>query len=195
VQNGNEKKILAAEPLVAEPVSASLDFRNPAPAGGKLEVRWEGPGSEKDFIAIAKPGAKADEKVAFTFLAYSEGNDLEVKIPTAPGTYELRYVQNGNERKILAAERLDVIPMTANLTAPESAAPGSQITVAWEGPGHRRDEIIIARAGSDTAEAYASVSEGNEVSLYAPTMKGEYEIRYVYGPLGKVLATRPLKVE
>ncbi len=196
VQNGNEKKILAAEPLVVEPVSASLDFRNPAPAGGKLEVQWEGPGDKDDFIAIAKPGAKANEKVAFAFLLYSDGNALTLDIPTAPGTYELRYVQNGKEKKsILAAEKLDVIPMTATLTAPDRAAPGSRIRVTWEGPGHRRDEIVIAKPGSDSVDSYAGVGEGSEVSLYAPTAKGDYEIRYVYGPLGKVLAKRPLKVE
>jgi len=85
--------------------------------------------------------------------------------------------------------------MTASLKAGETAIHGEIVQVSWSGPKHYRDTIIIAKAGSDSAEAFASVAAGSPASLYAPMVKGDYEIRYIYGPLNKVLATIPLSVQ
>ncbi|WP_162891740.1 vWA domain-containing protein [Profundibacter amoris] len=194
IQKGNERKILATEQLVVEPVKATLEFASPAPAGGKLLVTWDGPGDD-DYIAIALATMGVGDEVTYVYLRNSDANTIEIDIPAAPGPYELRYVQKGNERKILAAVPLNVVPMTASLQAGETAARGDTVQVTWEGPAHRRDTIIIAKPGSDSAEAFASVAGGSPATLYAPMVAGDYEIRYIYGPLNKVLATIPLKVE
>ena len=194
IQKGNERKILASQELVVEPVKATLEFTSPAPAGGKLLVTWDGPGGD-DYLAIALAAMNVNEEVTYAYLSNSDANTIEIDIPAAPGPYELRYIQKGNERKILAAVPLNVVPMTASLQAPDTAARGDTIQVTWEGPAHRRDTIIIAKPGSDSAEAFASVAGGSPATLYAPMVAGDYEIRYIYGPLNKVLATIPLKVE
>lgn len=194
IQKGNVRKILTIEELVVEPVSAALEFTNPAPAGGKLAVTWDGPRGN-DYIAIAQSGMGVSDEVTYVYLSNSEGNTVEIDIPKAPGVYEMRYIQKGNERKILAVEQLDVVPMKASLQADETAIHGEKLQVTWSGPAHRRDTIIIAKPGSDSAEAFASVAAGSPAALYAPMIKGDYEIRYIYGALNKVLATIPLKVE
>ena len=194
VQKGNERKILAVQELVVEPVKATLEFASPAPAGGKLLVTWDGPGGD-DYIAIALAAMGVNEESTYAYLSNSDGNTIEIDIPAAPGPYELRYLQKGNELKILAAVPLDVVPMTASLQAGDTAPRGDKVQVTWEGPAHRRDTIIIAKPGSDSAEAFASVAGGSPATLYAPVAVGDYEIRYIYGPLNKVLATIPLKVE
>ncbi|HHL21866.1 MAG TPA: VWA domain-containing protein, partial [Aliiroseovarius sp.] len=177
VQNGKPDRILAAEPISVVPVTASLDFTSPAPAGGKLEVTWEGPGGDIDFIAIAEPGETPNRYATYKYTRNSEGNALEIEIPTTPGTYELRYVQNGKPDKILAAEPISVVPLTASLDAPDSVAAGQAFDVAWTGPGYPRDRIIIAAPGSDQVESFASPTSGAVVTLYAPTSPGEYELR------------------
>ncbi|WP_428543009.1 VWA domain-containing protein [Profundibacter sp.] len=194
IQKGNERKILAVQELVVEPVKATLEFASPAPAGGKLLVTWDGPGGD-DYIAIALAAMGVNEEETYAYLSNSDANTIEIDIPAAPGPYELRYIQKDNERKILAAAPLDVVPMTASLQAADTAARGDTVQVTWEGPAHRRDTIIIAKPGSDSAEAFASVAGGSPATLYAPMVAGDYEIRYIYGPLNKVLATIPLKVE
>ncbi|HHI71025.1 MAG TPA: hypothetical protein ENJ91_08480 [Rhodobacteraceae bacterium] len=195
IQNGNEKKIIAAGNLEVEPVSAQLEVTGLAPAGGQLEVKWQGPAGKNDYLAIAQPGMKTTEEVTYAYTRNSEGDILAINIPAAPGGYELRYIQNGNEKKTLAAVPLDVVPMTASLQAAETATAGDKLQVTWSGPAHRRDTIIIAKPGSDSAEAFASIAGGSPTTLYVPMVKGDYEIRYIYGPLNKVLATIPLKVE
>jgi len=194
IQKGNERKILAVRELLVQPVKATLEFSSPAPAGGKLLVTWDGPGGD-DYIAIALATMGVGDEVTYVYLRNSDANTIEIDIPAAPGPYELRYVQKGNERKILAAVPLNVVPMTASLQAGETAARGDTVQVTWEGPAHRRDTLIIAKPGSDSAEAFASVAGGSPATLYAPMVAGDYEIRYIYGPLNKVLATIPLKVE
>ncbi len=110
VQASNPDRILTSRPFVVEPVSASLAFDSPAPAGGTLRVTWEGPGADADFIGIAEPGSSPNLRVTFTYIAHSEGNVVEVDVPTRPGSYELRYVQSGNQRRTLASAPLEVIP-------------------------------------------------------------------------------------
>ncbi len=194
IQDGKPRKILAAEELVIEPVTASLEFANPAPAGGEMEVTWEGP-SREDYIYLVQPGMKVGERIDYAYLGNSDGNVATIDLPKVPGTYELRYIQSGQPKKILAAMPVNVVPMTASLKAPDTATRGDTVQVTWEGPAHRRDTIIIAKPGSDSAEAFASVAGGSPASLYAPMVAGDYEIRYIYGPRDKVLATIPLKVE
>ncbi len=199
IQKGNEKKILAAAPLVVEPVSASLTFRNDAPAGGTLVVTWQGPGRDSfantDYIAVAMPGSKPGDEETYAYVKNGEGNVVEITLPDTPGTYELRYLLNAGQDKVLAAEPLNVVPLRATLEAPATAAPGDQVPVTWSGPGYYRDTIIIARPGSDSAESFASTAGGETVTLYAPMVKGAYEIRYLYAPLNQVVATIPLVVE
>ncbi len=199
IQKGNERKILAAEPLVVEPVSASLTFRNDAPAGGALVVTWQGPGNasfaNSDYIAVAMPGSPPSNKETHAYVKNGQGDVVEITLPDTPGTYELRYVLNAREDRVLAAEPLNVVPLRATLQATATAAPGDQVPVTWSGPGYYRDTIIIARPGSDSAESFASTVGGETVTLYAPMVKGTYEIRYLYAPLNQVVATIPLVVE
>jgi len=77
-------------------------------------VTWDGPGGD-DYIAIARPGMKVNEEVAYQYVSRSEGNTVELEVPTTPGVYEVRYIQKGNERKILAVEELVIQPVKATL--------------------------------------------------------------------------------
>ncbi len=194
VQAGQPRRILARETLVVEPVEASLDFASPASAGGKLRVAWQGPGG-KDFIAIAEPGMKVGQQVTYAYTARSEGDMLEIDLPTVPGTYEVRYIQTGQPRRILVAAELIVEPLTASLSGPETVAAGAAFEVEWSGPGYPADRVVITRPGSDEVLGFASPGSGNPVTLHAPLQAGDYELRYLYAPLKEVAATRPIRVE
>ena len=80
--------VLARQAITLTPVMATLDAPALAAAGGEVEVIWEGPAYERDYIALARPGDEDYE----TYTYVREGNPLEVRIPDAPGAYELRYV-------------------------------------------------------------------------------------------------------
>jgi len=191
ILKGSENIILASEKLQVVAVMATLDFTSPAPAGGTLAVTWDGPGGD-DYVAIAKPGMKINDEVTYTYLSSSEGNVVELEIPTTPGVYEVRYIQKGNERKILATEELVVEPVKATLQFNNPASAGGTLAVTWDGPGGN-DYVAIAKPGmrinDEVTYSYLSSSEGNVVNVDIPTTPGVYEVRYIQkGNERKILA-------
>ena len=93
-------------PIEALSTSATLDAVPVAPAGSKIDVSWTGPDNRNDHIAIGTPGADGGQQQGYSYTR--NGNPASVKLPEAPGSYELRYV-TGQDKKVL--QRL---PITVN---------------------------------------------------------------------------------
>ncbi len=72
---------------------ASVDMAHP------IEVTWQGPANDKDYIAVARPEQQASGYLTYTYI--NKGNPLKAWAPSEPGTYEVRYIL-GRGRKILA---------------------------------------------------------------------------------------------
>jgi Ca-activated chloride channel family protein len=91
----------------------------------------------------------------------------------------------------------------ASLEAPDSVPMSSRFMVGWTGPGARFDDVQVFdpadRGGlgrvvdSQRVRTDASASE-RKVTVVAPAVPGEYQLRYYHGELRKVIATRPLQV-
>jgi Ca-activated chloride channel family protein len=92
------KTVLDASSIEIKDVSASLDAPGSASAGGMLKVDWVGPDYPGDFVSVAEAGSKdADYK---TFAYTRDGTPALVKLPDAPGDYEIRYVMKTGKRVI-----------------------------------------------------------------------------------------------
>lgn len=104
---GSPPQVVTSRPLEVTVAQASLDAAPTAPAGGTLSVSWEGPGRDKDYIAIAAPG---DGPNGYKTYEYARrGSPLEIDVPDAPGSYELRYViSNRAGRTVIASVPLTV---------------------------------------------------------------------------------------
>ena len=86
---------------------------------------------------------------------------------------------------------------TATLTAPASVTAGARFSVTWTGPGRQWDRIGIVAAGApdvspDTPQS--GPASGKSVSIAAPEVAGEYEVRYFGREPNAVLARRKLSV-
>ncbi len=195
ILNGKPRVILLAESLVVEPVAATLEYSRSVPAGGEMQVTWDGPGNKQDYIAIAKVGSKANDELTYSYTRHSEGDSLTIKVPTKPGTYELRYILNGSPRAILISEILNVESVSARLDAASETAPGSNLVVSWEGPDYAGDYIAISRPGKKGHDAYTKTSEGSPLIVKAPLRAGEYELRYVMRNNQTVLFRKPLSIK
>lgn len=103
--NGSETRVMARHTLEVGPSGASLQAVNRIAAGHTFEVQWKGPGHKRDWVAIAKPGMKPGQRVSYVYV--QRGATLEMRAPSEPGTYELRYV-NGSETQLLAKRPLIV---------------------------------------------------------------------------------------
>jgi Ca-activated chloride channel family protein len=184
-----DRTVLASRVIEVTDVTAALMAPETAVAGSTIEVAWEGPDYDNDFISIARPDDSGYENYTYT----REGATLDLLMPTAPGRYEIRYVAN-QDRTVLASRVIEVTPVAANLTAPETAVAGSTIKVAWEGPDYDNDFISVARPDDSGYENYTYTREGATLDLEMPEEPGTYELRYVINQDRTIVATRSIVV-
>jgi Ca-activated chloride channel family protein len=98
--------ITAKAPLTVEPPSASVKGPASAAAGSKITVNWTGPASRYDDVVIARSGASPGDKVA-TVRVRPYHPTVQITVPTAPGSYELRYIA-GDGHAIFASAPISV---------------------------------------------------------------------------------------
>ncbi len=92
-------KVLARAPIRLTAVTARLSAPAEAAAGSNVLVQWEGPGYQRDFITVVAVG---EPDGAYRDYEYTPaGNPVTLTMPDAPGSYEIRYVVEG-ENKVLA---------------------------------------------------------------------------------------------
>ncbi|PIE15262.1 MAG: hypothetical protein CSA68_07960 [Rhodobacterales bacterium] len=166
-----------------------------AVAGSTIEVTWVGPNNNGDYIALAAVGAQVNEELSYTYT--DNGNPAALTLPTDPGSYELRYIANGDKRKILASRPITGTAPTVALEAPETVAAGAKFEVTWVGPNNDNDAITVAILGSKAGDHvdHRFTVNGNPAPLTAPDKPGTYVLRYVAsGNKAKVLARRVLTV-
>lgn len=186
--------ILARQQLVVKGVTATLQAPPSAPMGGSIEVKWQGPARDGDYISIAKP---EDDGGGYLYYQYtSDGNPLKLQLPSRAGSYEIRYIL-AQDNTILSRHALTVDAVPVDVTGPGSAAAATDICVSWHGPDAPNDFISIAAIDSDGGSylAYEYTGKGNPVSITTPEQPGMFEIRYVSAEHGEILATAPLIVK
>jgi Ca-activated chloride channel family protein len=162
-------------------------------AGPAVEVAWEGPDNQSDFITIVPVGEAEGKHGAYTYTR--KGSPLNVRAPDEPGSYELRYVM-GQSRATLASLPITVQEVTASLEAPPVIGAGSDIEISWQGPDNRSDFITIVPVGEAEGKhgAYTYTRKGSPLTLKTPEEPGSYELRYVTGQSRKTLARLPIRV-
>ncbi|GKY87942.1 vWA domain-containing protein [Sinisalibacter aestuarii] len=197
IANDNGSAVIARRPITIVAVTASLDAPASAPAGSTRPIGWTGPGSTRDYIAIARPADAANRYETYEYTR--DDKPVEMDIPAEPGSYELRYIQAGSPAQILASMPFEVTAVSASLAAAPTAPAGGTLSVTWEGPGYSRDYIAIAGPGDAAAayESYEYAHRGSPLIIDVPDEPGAYELRYVISNRAgrAVIGAVPLTVE
>ena len=111
-----------------------------------------------------------------------------------PGSYGIVFKEQGKEDAGLVT--FETSPVTATLSAPESAAIGETIAVKFEGPSYPKDLIVFAsKDGARVkrlAYAFPSNSKDGSVKLRAPMEPGEYTVAYLMSEV--ILAKVPITI-
>jgi Ca-activated chloride channel family protein len=172
---------------------ATLEAPQRVAAGSKFAVAWTGPDNKGDFLTIVRPEANPRDYASYA--ETKDGRELSITAPIEPGAYELRYVTQ-RSRTILARRPIEVEPAEAAVSSAEEVVLGKQFPVEWTGPDNVGDFITIVEAGAadDAYGSYVNTEKGSPVTLTAPTVAGEHELRYVAGQGRKVLARRPIRI-
>ncbi|MDZ7853262.1 MAG: vWA domain-containing protein [Halomonas sp.] len=186
-------RTLASHPISLIPASASVTAPEEAVGGSVVEVEWEGPDNPKDYITIVEAGAPEGSYLDYT--RTSRGSPLTITAPDALGNFEIRYVLQQSGRT-LANQPISLIPATAQLMVNEPIVPSGEFQVEWTGPDNPKDYITIVEAGAPEGSYtdYVRTSRGSPVTLDAPEVPGDYEVRYVIQQSGRTLASEPVSV-
>ncbi|MGR3468307.1 MAG: vWA domain-containing protein, partial [Shimia sp.] len=176
---GGDREPLAQVPLQVLPHDASVTVPAEASVGSTIEIPWQGPDYAGDYIglgAVDATGSAQWESFAYT----ADGNPALLSVPAGEGDYVVRYFLE-LYRTPIASAALTVVPPRLSLVAPDAAAAGSMIEVAWEGPDADGDYIGIGRTdatGSNQWETFTYTEEGNPLQVRVPTQPGEYLVQY-----------------
>ena len=180
--------VIARQPITVTPVSATLVVPGEAVVGETIQIGWDGPDYDRDYISIAQ--VSEDRYLNYTYTR--EGNPLGLLMPTDPGTYEVRYqLQQGGV--VVARQSINVTDVKATLIAPDTAIAGEPVSVAWEGPDYENDYIAVGLPGERYIN-YTRTRQGNPLDLLMPTDPGTYEIRYHLQQDGSIIGTRLITV-
>ncbi len=184
-----DRKILASRKINVAEGAIELNAPNEVGLGYLVNVDWVGPNAPQDIIALAEVGASENLTETGTIL----GNPAQVRVPTKPGDYELRYILD-NGRTTMATRSIKVIEAGVVLDAPTEASVGEIINVNWTGPNQPSDVIAVAELGSIDNLNTSGTYLGNPSKLQMPITPGNYEIRYVLHQDQTVMASQPITV-
>lgn len=169
-------------------ISAPESIENRTP----LEVSFSGSTFDGDRITIADSESDATDFTAC--IPVREDGEITTLAPGIPGDYVIRFVSRRG--RIVDHAKIRVFEVLATLDAPDETAASGEVIVSWTGPESVQDYVSLAGvdAADDEYLSWTPAADGNPSHLGVPAEPGGYELRYVRGEDGKVLARRPLEV-
>ncbi|MGC9457579.1 MAG: vWA domain-containing protein, partial [Halothiobacillaceae bacterium] len=126
-------------------LTATLTAPTRAEAGESIEIEWDGPDIQGDFLTIVE--ADSPDNARGNRIATRFGSPARLTAPDDTGEFEVRYVL-GQTKRVLARVPITLTGVDARLEAPTEAEAGAQIEVVWEGPDARGDYLTIVEADS-----------------------------------------------
>lgn len=183
------KKPIGSVPVKVTGVQAQVSVPDEVVAGAQFLAQWKGPNNRGDLLRVR------DASGADTGSYSYPGNNpqqLTLRAPEQPGRYQVVYLTGG---KVIGSTFFDVRDAQAELQAPVEVAGAERFDVRWQGPGNRGDMLLLVDPKKDgnLAYGYIDATRGDTVTLLAPRVSGDYQLRYhTHG--GRTLASRALRV-
>jgi hypothetical protein len=192
-EGGSGYPVIGTRAVQVTDVTATFSALAPVAAGATVEIAWEGPGNQLDFISIDPVGSGDSSYGPY---AYATSSPVSIRVPDQGGEYLVRYHLGGTGYRVIGQTALTVGAVSASLTAPSEAQAGSEIEVAWEGPGADLDYISVDPEGAPDGDygPYVYVRDGTPLSLRVPDVPGQYQVRYHMGQSGAVIGSAPLVI-
>jgi len=191
--SGPERRLLVRERIIVKPMRdlAEIAAVDPVAVATAFSVNFKAQNVPGDLIVIAKRGAAATTYISAQ--KAGSGSQTELRAPNKAGAYELRYI---SRERVLATQNLIVEPAEITLFAVEVTEAGQLFEVSWTGPGHRDDWVALGTPDGALNQFIerATVRDGDILEMGAPREPGSYELTYVNGTDGVVLAKRAIEV-
>jgi Ca-activated chloride channel homolog len=165
-------------------------------AGDHAYVQYWGAPDEPGWVTVAFAGTPLGSYLVRAPTNGRSGNMI-LRLPDTMRELEARFVTESDRGalQLLGRRAFHCSQSRISVDAPEKIENGTPLQISWEGPYLTGDHITIT--GGDEAEAADAVcilaASGGPVTLTAPMVPGEYQIRYVTG-LGRALTRTNLEV-
>lgn len=187
--------LLAIGLLATLPAAAEISLTAPGevPAGSAFDVTWS-PGDTKGRIQIvAEDGSKLPKAASYGY-TNPKKESISLTAPVEVGKYGIVFMEQGKEPAGLIT--FETTPVTATLSAPDTASIGETITIKFEGPTYAKDLISFGNAEGEKLRGLSYTYPGNSkdgtVKLRAPMDAGDYTV--IYSMSDVILAKHPVKV-
>lgn len=187
-------QVLATQAVTVTAQAEGLTAPDTAPIGSTIPVGWQGAGFAEDYIDVSRPGSEPLDYIGYSYV--SDGNPVNLRLPTTPGTYDIRYI-TGQDSSVASTRTIEVTDVPTTLSATATVTTGGTVEVTWTGPNNPGDYLTIATPddGPLGYTTYAYTEGGSVLTMTAPDTPGSYEIRYIgEGPDARVLTSVPLTV-
>lgn len=96
------ERVMMRNPLTITDTAASLMGPESAAPDAVLEINWEGPGTDRDFIDIV-PRGKQLPKDSIHYAYTRSSNPVELRMPSDAGAYDIRYIYVGSDKRVVKA--------------------------------------------------------------------------------------------
>ncbi|MEO7118782.1 MAG: hypothetical protein ABIZ34_07410 [Candidatus Limnocylindrales bacterium] len=185
--------IVARQPITVTSFVGALTAPDEVVAGTDLQVSWFGPNAPSDYITIVPVGTTTWS--GQDYWSTSAGDPALLTADVVAGAYEIWYAA-GQDQQVMLRRPITVTPFVVTLDAPDRVTPGSDFDVDWTGPDGPSDYITIVPVGSEPSlyGDYAYTRDGTPLTLTAPTIAGDYEIRYASDRVDIVFASIDIEV-
>ncbi len=180
---------------LAPEAEVAIEVRPAEPmAGTTVTVDFGGGPDDATGLVVLAPAEAGD--ATRLDLAYVGGGEGVVALitPDVPGTFEARFLLDlpeGGYRVVGRSAPFATTEPTAGLQVAAQVPAGTTVEVDWQGPGGSGDRIEIHAAGAPASAAPLGTARTftRPAALRAPDEPGRYELRYVTGGSGTVLAS------
>ncbi|MDJ0927038.1 MAG: VWA domain-containing protein [Gammaproteobacteria bacterium] len=174
--DGASRTALVTMPIVVEPVSATVTAPGTVDANATIEVSFDGPDNEGDYLQFVDTAGNA-VRGSYQYAGNARDGVVKLRAPVEPGSYTVAYFTG---KKDIGSTPVVVGGVTATLGVEGEVPAGAHFDVAWEGPNNSGDRVDLLVPDGKRASSYAYVGNHPDgvLQLRAPEVPGTYRIAY-----------------
>lgn len=169
--------VATRRPITVLPAEYAIGGPAKIQGGQPFEIPWVGPNGKDDYLTLV-PANAADGKYG-SYGYTKDGSPARLHAPMQAGEYEIRY-QTDRESGVFARRSITVEAVEVGLEVPAEISSGQSFDVEWTGPNGDNDYITLVEAASKDGvyKEYVYTKHGSPVTLTAPFVEGQYQVRY-----------------